>query len=205
MTKRLLLGTTNPEKLAIFRNILSLLDIEVLSLRDLHIAVTVEEDGSSTEANARKKAKAYCDASGLPTLAIDAGLFIERFPVEKQPGVWVRRIHGRGREVSDQEALDYYVCELKKIGGESRCTWDVSLALAITPDRIFCQTFADERIITARPSSVRRPGAPLASLTIDPATGRYYSELDHNDRPNAAGYVAFVRQHLDALTSGPSR
>jgi inosine/xanthosine triphosphate pyrophosphatase family protein len=200
MSKRLLLGTTNPEKLAIFRNILAPLDIELLSLRDLNITIAVEEDGNSTEANARKKAQVYCAASGLPALAMDAGLFIEGFPAAKQPGVWVRRIHGLGRDVSDQEALEHYVRELEKIGGESRCTWDVTLALAIPPDQVFCQTFADERLITARPSRVRRPGAPLASLTIDPATGRYYSELDHNDRPNTAGYVAFVKQYLDMLT-----
>lgn len=197
MTKRLLLGTTNPEKLAIFRDILTPLGVDLLNLRDLKITITVEEDGDSTEANARKKAQAYCAASGLPTLAMDAGLSIAGFPADKQPGVWVRRIHGLGREVSDQEALDYYVRELKKIGGESHCTWDTSLALAIPPDYLFCQTFTDERLITARASPIRLPGAPLASLTIDPTTGRYYAELDHHDRPSTAGYVAFVKQYLN--------
>ncbi len=201
MTKQLLLGTTNPEKLSIFRDILTPLDLEILSLRDLRITTTVEEDGDSTESNARKKAQAYCAAAGLPTLAMDAGLFIEGFPADKQPGVWVRRIHGMGHEVSDQEVLDYYIHELDQIDGESRCTWDISLALAITPEQIFCQAFPDERIITSRPSPVRLPGAPLASLTIDPATRLYYAELKHHDRPSTAGYVAFVKGHLDAFTA----
>jgi len=93
MTKQLLLGTTNPEKVAIFRDLLSPLPLKVSSLRDLRITINVEEDGNSTEENARKKALAYCAASGLPTLAMDAGLSIAGFPDDKQPGVWARRWH----------------------------------------------------------------------------------------------------------------
>ena len=101
MRKPLLLGTTNQAKLILVRSFLDPLPLEVLSLTDLGIRIDVREDGRTPQENAEKKARAYFAEAGIPTLAIDAGLHVERFPKERQPGVFVRRIHGPSRDVGD--------------------------------------------------------------------------------------------------------
>lgn len=41
-----------------------------------------------------KKARAHVARTGLPTFAMDGGLYIDAFPPDKQPGVRVRRMVG---------------------------------------------------------------------------------------------------------------
>jgi hypothetical protein len=43
------------------------------------------------------------------------------------------------------------------------------------------------------------PGAPLDALTVDPATGRYFSEMPWQERPDARWVFEFVSRHLDEL------
>ena len=113
---RILLGTRNQAKASLLREVLSPLPVEILSLRELGIEIDVAEDGQSAMENARKKARAYLAASNLPTLAVDAGLHIARLAAERQPGVYVKRIHRTGREVTDREVLAHYVRELDRVG-----------------------------------------------------------------------------------------
>ena len=71
---RLLIATTNPGKLAEFRELLGDLPVELaLPERDLRVA----ETGSSYAENAALKARAYAAAGGLPTLADDSGLEVD--------------------------------------------------------------------------------------------------------------------------------
>ncbi|HWI63694.1 MAG TPA: hypothetical protein VNT75_17810 [Symbiobacteriaceae bacterium] len=65
--------------------------------------------------------------NGLP---IDTGLYVDRFPPEKQPGQFVRRIHGDRREATDDDLLAYYIQELTAVGGESPGTWVLGMGLA---------------------------------------------------------------------------
>ena len=73
---KLLIGTSNPGKAAELAGYMGELGFEIVTLRDLDIA-SVEETGETFAENAVLKAKAYAAASGLPTLADDAGLEID--------------------------------------------------------------------------------------------------------------------------------
>jgi len=204
MVKRLLLGTRNPEKETLFRVLFEELPIEVVSLDDLGIDVAVREDGLTPEANAEKKAWAYFAASGVPTLAVDAGLTIEDFPPEKQPDVRVNRISrisrvNGGQSASDRELLDHYARELAAVGGKSVGRWHVALALAVAADRVISRSYVMETVLTSQASEVLLPGAPLSSLMIDRATGRYFSELAPWERPDAGEIFRFVARHVDVL------
>ena len=106
-----MLGTTNQAKMNIVQAALESLPIEVLSLGDLNIHIDVREDGQSTEENAEKKVRAYFAEAHVPTLAIDGGLHIEKFPEDRQPGIFVRRISGFDGDATDEDVLDYYVRE----------------------------------------------------------------------------------------------
>ncbi len=199
MKKQIFFGTINQAKLDYFRELLQPLSVEIVSPRDLDIDLDVKEDGESAQENAEKKARAYFAESNVPTLAIDGGLCIERFPEEKQPGLLVRRIHGTERDASDQEILDHYVNELHKVGGESAGTWNVSIVLMVSEERMFSASYSLRTIFSAEARGAVTPGAPLNSLMIDPLSGKYYSEMAWKERPDSKSIFEFVKQHLEEL------
>ena len=87
--RSLLLATTNRHKLEEFRAIFADLSFHLLSLRDLHLDLDVEETGTTFAENARLKALAYAHASGMLTLADDSGLEIDA--LGGAPGVYSAR------------------------------------------------------------------------------------------------------------------
>ncbi|WNG29041.1 RdgB/HAM1 family non-canonical purine NTP pyrophosphatase [Cystobacter fuscus] len=88
MKPRLLFATTNQGKLREMRGLVGDA-VEVVSLADLPPIPEPVEDGATFEENARKKARAYAEASGLPTLADDSGLCVDA--LGGRPGVYSAR------------------------------------------------------------------------------------------------------------------
>ena len=89
---RFVLATHNPGKLREMEDILSHLDIEVVSPADLGITVDVEETGTTFAENAMLKAKAICAAANLPAIADDSGLCVDA--LNGGPGVYSARYGG---------------------------------------------------------------------------------------------------------------
>ena len=199
LKKRLLLGTTNPAKVSIVRAALDPLPVEIVTPADLDITVDVQEDGDSTAENAEKKARAYFAEAGIPTLGIDGGLQIEGLPAEKQPGVLVRRIHDGERDATDADVLDHYARELAQIGGEAIGIWQGSVVLVLSNAQVYAHTYTFKTRLTSRRRGGVTPGAPLDALAMDPATGRYFSEMTWQERPDLRWVLELVRQHLDEL------
>ena len=199
MEKQLLIGTRNPARIEMVHAILAGAPVKAWTLADLDITQDAEEDGPSTEANAVKKARFYHALSGLPTLAIDGGVHIERFPPEKQPGVRVKRAPGLGAGASSVEMLDYYIRELKKIGGESPGRWTASQALAISADEVLVVTYQFDVLFTTRLQGGLAPGRMLDALMIDPQSGKYYTELPFEQRPYYPPVRDFLLSNLSRL------
>ena len=93
----LLLATANPHKVEEMQAIFGVLlpDLRLLSLADLPGGPPLEpaETGTTFEANATIKARAYAAASGMPCLADDSGLEIDA-------------LHGRPGVLSSHECTD---------------------------------------------------------------------------------------------------
>ena len=89
---KVVLATRNPHKLREIREIFRLPGLEVVSLDEFPGAPEVEEDGSTFEANARKKAVTLARFSGHLTMADDSGL--EADALGGQPGVRSARYAG---------------------------------------------------------------------------------------------------------------
>ncbi len=198
--KHILYATTNPSKLARMQEILRTLSIEIISLIDSGSTAQIQEDGSTPEANAIKKARYHFERVGLPTLAVDSGLTINRFPSHKQPGMFVRRIYGADQEVSDEEMLAYYIRELQAVGGQSKGVWITSVALMTSSDNIFSNTMTSRTMFVAKMSLIVMPGEPLNSLQIDPLSGTYFSEMTaaqrvSAQRKRASGILDFIQGH----------
>lgn len=82
----ILLATRNRGKLEELQHLLGDFPANLLTAEDAGLAhIDVVEDGGSLLANATLKAAAYGEASGLPTLADDSGLFVDA--LDGLPGV----------------------------------------------------------------------------------------------------------------------
>ena len=93
MTRRLLLGTRNPGKVAELRALLRGLDLELRSVSELaEPPPDPPEDAPTYAENAIFKALAYARATGLPTVADDSGLEVDA--LGGAPGVRSRRFFG---------------------------------------------------------------------------------------------------------------
>ena len=77
MLKRLLFGTTNLAKVDYVKTVIKTLPIEIFSLNDLNINISIEEDGKNPGENALIKSKSYYLESKMPTFSFDSG-FIHR-------------------------------------------------------------------------------------------------------------------------------
>lgn len=77
MEKTLLIASTNPGKLVELGALLADLPIRLVLPADIGIRLHVEETGNTYSENAALKADAYCQASGLVTLADDSGLEVD--------------------------------------------------------------------------------------------------------------------------------
>jgi XTP/dITP diphosphohydrolase len=82
---RLLVATTNQDKLREIRLLLSDAPIDLLTLRDLPAIAEPEETGVTFAENALLKARYYAAASQLMTVAEDSGLVIDA--LDGEPGV----------------------------------------------------------------------------------------------------------------------
>ncbi len=89
----LLIATSNPGKIREYQILLGDLPLNLLGLNDVGLAdMDVEESADTLEENASIKARAYAQASGLPALADDTGLFVDA--LGGAPGVYPARYGG---------------------------------------------------------------------------------------------------------------
>lgn len=91
---KLVLATQNPKKLKEMNEILSHLGVEVVSEAELGMRIEVEETGDTFTDNARLKATAVMQATGLPAVADDSGLCVDA--LNGGPGVYSARFGGEG-------------------------------------------------------------------------------------------------------------
>jgi XTP/dITP diphosphohydrolase len=91
-TRVLLVATTNPGKIREIRLALAGVPCDLLTLADVPPVPEPEETGRTFASNAAIKARAYADASRLPTVAEDSGLVIDA--LAGRPGVESARYPG---------------------------------------------------------------------------------------------------------------
>jgi XTP/dITP diphosphohydrolase len=91
---KLLIATTNTNKVREIRPLLSRLTIELVTLRDVDPIPEPEETAATFWENARLKALAYAAATGLTVVAEDSGLEIAA--LDGEPGVQSARFLGPG-------------------------------------------------------------------------------------------------------------
>ena len=92
---RLVIASHNKGKVVEIEELLAPFGVDVVSAAELNLDEP-EETGDSFTANALLKAKAACEASGLPVLADDSGLTVPA--LGGAPGIYSARWAGPGRD-----------------------------------------------------------------------------------------------------------
>ncbi|HUW21603.1 MAG TPA: non-canonical purine NTP pyrophosphatase [Candidatus Bathyarchaeia archaeon] len=174
---KILLATHNPAKINRFRRVFANFSSEILSLSDLRIQDKPDESGETAEENAIIKARFYRLKTELPVFAEDESLYVDFLPLEKQPGVHVRRIEGKD-EVDDRKLLIYWEKLVSNVPKEKRTGhWHIAYALAFSQDKIISFALDSPIIFFSPPSKVRLPGWPISSLQGPADFGKPHSEL----------------------------
>jgi len=121
---KLLIATTNQNKLHEIRAVLNNPAIEIVTLADLPPIPEPEETGHTFWENAREKALAYARASGMTAAAEDSGLEIAALGGE--PGVRSARFLGAGVPYADRFEEIY-----RRLGAISRAPRDARFVTAL--------------------------------------------------------------------------
>lgn len=114
--KRIIFATSNEDKMKEIRMILSDLDCEIVSLKDIDFHEDIVEDGDSFEENAIIKAKAIMEYTGVIVMADDSGLEVDY--LDGAPGIYSARYLGEGTsyKIKNQHIID----SLSKATGKER-------------------------------------------------------------------------------------
>ncbi len=124
----LLIATHNAGKLREYAAIFDGLGLALRSLDDLGITTDVAETGTTFAENARLKAHAYMQQSGLPTLSDDSGL--EVAALNGEPGIYSARYGG----VSGEAQLHYLLKQMEGIPFHQRLARFVCLIALAHPN-----------------------------------------------------------------------
>ncbi len=116
MSKKIILATHNTHKRREMREILSELDIELVSLDDYPEIGDIPENGSTLDENAQIKARTVHQLTGLPALADDTGLEVDE--LDGAPGVYSARY--AGPQKSSRDNVKKLLAVLKNVPAERR-------------------------------------------------------------------------------------
>ena len=177
---KLLFATNNPAKIKWISGELEKRNIEILTLKDLDIKLKVEENGKDAIENAYIKAKAYYEATQIPTIGMDNCLYIEEISEEEQPGAHVRRVNGK--ELTDEEMIKHYTNLVKKYGNKLTAKWVYGLVIYNGKETKQYSWSKDHFYFVSTPCKKRNPGYPLDSISIVPELNKYFVELTKEEK-----------------------
>ena len=146
---KLLIATNNAGKVAEFRQILHGSGWQVVAPAELGISIEPDESGTTYHENARLKAQAFADASGLAALADDSGLEVDALSGE--PGA-LHHLHGwDGADQADRVAI--LLRAMQGIPAGQRSARFRAVIVIVLPDgRVIEEEGASEGTIAESPS-----------------------------------------------------
>lgn len=198
--KRVLFATGNAAKVKRFKDKLLDKGIELLSLKDLDISLSVEENGTSAIENALIKARACLDLVDMPVMAMDDSLYLEGVPEELQPGLFVRRINGKS--LTDEEMIEHYSNLVKNYGSDGKliARWVYGMAIISDGKEVTYTWSKNDFLLVDKPSKVVNPGYPLNSISKNIKLDKYFSEMTQEDQESVQeqedDVIEFIAQNI---------
>jgi len=126
----IVLATRNKKKIEEIKRIMTGIAVSVFTLNDFSGCPEVEEDGTSFEENAVKKALAVSEYTGKIAVADDSGL--EVYALKGAPGVLSARYAGEGTD--DKRNIEKLLREMRSFGTEKRRARFVCCIALALPD-----------------------------------------------------------------------
>ncbi|MGM9619665.1 MAG: XTP/dITP diphosphatase [Oscillospiraceae bacterium] len=172
---KFVLASQNRGKLAEMEEILSRLGVEVVLQSDLGLSVEVEETGTTFMENARLKAVAVMQASGLPAIADDSGLCVDA--LGGGPGVYSAR-YGGG-DLTDAEKVQLLLSNMR--GASTRAAHFASAIVCAFPDgnELTAEGRVDGSIAYA---PVGEGGFGYDPVFFYPAAGKTFAQLSREEK-----------------------
>lgn len=126
-----IIATNNAKKLLELSRILNPLGIRTLSAKEAGVSLgEVEETGETFEENARLKARAALDKTGMPALADDSGLMVDA--LNGEPGIYSARYGGEG--ATDAQKNEKLLKNMENVPKGKRTARFVSAICCLFPD-----------------------------------------------------------------------
>ena len=180
--KKIIFATGNPSKLKRFSDGLLQYDIELMSLKDLNLNLEVEENGSNAIENALIKARECYKKTNMISMGMDDTLYLENVPLDRQPGLFVRRVDGK--VLNDNEMIEHYIGLVRKYGidGKLNCKWIYGLAIIDEDGKEHTFTWEkDNFYMVDIASNIIHDGYPLNSISKYKIIDKYFTEVNEND------------------------
>jgi XTP/dITP diphosphohydrolase len=185
-SRKLLIATGSRHKFGELRELLDLPDAELLSLADVGITDSPDENGRTFEENAVAKAIHYARESGLPTLADDSGVEVDA--LGGRPGVKTRRY--AGPNATDEQNNRKLLAELDGFYSSDERTARYQCALAFAePDGAAAPVVSEKthgtfegRIAFAPRGSGGFGYDPIFEPDFEPPGGRTVGELTADEK-----------------------
>ena len=195
-SKKILIGTRNSAKVKMIKSCFAgIAGIEFVSLDDIPpIDDSALVEGDDFKKNARRKSEFYFKKTGIPTIATDHILWIEKWPENKDFMVHMRKhANPKSPRATDEEVIVFLKNFLKKVGGESKANFHY--AISYTDET---GTFVDDEVpanyILQDKEQAKNywSGYPTEALLKDAETGVFKAE--QSDDVRYAKISAFLKE-----------
>ena len=198
----LIYGTYNPSKLKSMNKMVAGLRLNITGLNkispDLNEPV---ESGNDPLSNAIIKAEYYFERIQKPIFSCDSGLYFENVSTEDQPGVRIKRIHGKN--LKDEEFISYYSKLAKKYGGKLTAYYKNSICLILDECTSYkfdgLEIQSEKFYLVEKPHKIYKKGFPLDSLSVHIESGQHYYDLGHSKNENWGIVEGFRNFFIDSL------
>ena len=202
--RTILVGTSNPSKIRFFEQFIEQEGVTLVTLKDLGVTESPEENGKTPVENAVLKAEYYGQFAPC-VICADSGLYFDELPLDdpRQPGLHIRT--PQGVRLDDEEMIDYYARLVHSLGGKVTAYYLDGFALRVGDQtHTFAATREECRLraftMTDTPCAYRRPGWPLDSLSYDHDGKAFLDPERKLDAQQEWGFKprlkAFFKEHL---------
>ncbi|MGA8150511.1 MAG: RdgB/HAM1 family non-canonical purine NTP pyrophosphatase [Terriglobales bacterium] len=208
MTRHILIATSNAAKVRDFAGAAAAFGIQIETIPNFSSLPLVIEDGSTFEANARKKAEAYSRyAAGELVLADDSGLEVDA--LGGAPGVHSARYAAYAPHLADTNSDDAannarLLRELKKVPPEKRNARFVCV-IAVAQDGRTLEVFRGEAEGIILDETRGTNGFGYDPLFYFPPIGKAFAELNAEEKAKYSHRGAAFRLFLDWTSQGQQR
>ena len=178
---KIIFASNNAGKIKEMQDILSDVEIPILSAREAGIEEEAEENGKTFFENAWKKADLITQKTGEWAVADDSGLCIEA--LNGEPGIFSARWAGEGK--GDWDLVNYALERMKQVPDGQRRAWFESAVVLISPAGEYWHfTGRIYGIITHSPQGDMRTHLPYDLIFIPDGYNITFAQMSGEEKNN---------------------